>query len=226
VQRASSHGSGGVRDSPQTTSTSKPNIGAFAQQREVSTVKEVSFKEMRFVQEFPKCRTANLIPTSRMKSNERYSCKCGNTVLVDPTNPSLAENQRVVYRRFRDYFTYEGRLSVSEYWINGFSVYLLIAICSAVVFGTLVAITESEVFRFLSNICISAIIHPMIVKRGHDLGFPGIISSIPICAGAFSSFFILILFGKNKLGYNMAECYFLNSILQPQFPGYSTQNKN
>ena len=122
AQRASTQGIVTSEESHQPTWSSTSDSGTSLQQGGVPAVKEVSFKDMRFIQECPRCRSAKLIPMSRMKMNARYPCKCGHTVLVSTINPKMLENQRIVYRRFRDYFDYNGRLSIGEYWLNAFSV--------------------------------------------------------------------------------------------------------
>jgi|GEM_PF-3210564 len=196
-QRASDHGSVRGQESDQRNWTNATDGGASSQRGGLLEVKEVSFKDIRFIQECPKCGSTKLIPLSRMKMNAKYPCKCGHTVPVELTNPKILENQKIVYRRFRDYFTYDGRLSVGEYWLDAISVYLLFGIASAFVFAALIVITESQIFGVLSNVFMSAMFHPMVVKRGHDLGFPGIVSSIPMGVGAISYFFIFVILFDN-----------------------------
>ena len=112
----------------------------------------------------PKCKNNSLVRGKLLRSKEIIHCPYENCRLSMSTNKlSMVqiEGEFLVYRRIADFFSYEGRISVGDYWLS-ILVALPIMILAKVLTGP------------LYPLILFGVLHPLWIKRYHDHGFKSV----------------------------------------------------
>jgi uncharacterized membrane protein YhaH (DUF805 family) len=141
----------------------KNKIPESANDSNLDAVARVSFDDAQYEVKCPTCG-GNIIVRG-ISLSTRTSIKCpyshgvGQTQKIsvgDIDHQRLIEGQ-VIYRRWTDFFSYSGRLSVSDYWLS-----LLFVLPFLVIIKLYLGPIYPLIFF--------ALVHPLWVKRYHDHG--------------------------------------------------------
>lgn len=158
----------------------EPPTGPASGGEAAPAVAGVGFRGVSFVKDCPVCGERNTIPASLVRMGPRIRCGCGFQILSNLENLDIPANQKVVYFRTRDFFTYQGRLPVGEFWINAAAACFFPGLILAAVYSSTYPAPPAPPFVKFSILLLAAFLHPVFVKRGHDLGLSGVFSSLPV----------------------------------------------
>ncbi len=128
--------------------------------------KYVNFESATYITNCESC--GNLYSTRGRTLHKKGSIKCPHPGcgLITPTrNLSIHgdDSEIIVYSLLKDFFSYSGRISIAHFWISFLiSIPALFAVFSFFVYNLEIAA--------LYPILVFIIIHPLWVKRYHDLG--------------------------------------------------------
>jgi uncharacterized membrane protein YhaH (DUF805 family) len=147
----------------------------------------VGFRGMSFVKDCPVCGVRNTISASRIGMGPRVRCECGFQILLNLDKLDVPENQKVVYGRTRDFFSYHGRLPVGEFWISAAAACLFPGLLLAAVYSSTYPAPPSPPFVNFSIALLAVFLHPISVKRGHDLGLSWVFGSLPLISVALGN---------------------------------------
>lgn len=123
---------------------------------------EVSFKSAKYEIVCPKCRQTSIIRGNSLRKSRTFRClqsNCRRKTDVTKLFIKLAEGQQIVYKRWENLLSYNGRISVGAYWLG-----LLFLSPVLLLVGWLPIVGAGLHFILL---------HPVWVKRLHDLGMSG-----------------------------------------------------
>jgi uncharacterized membrane protein YhaH (DUF805 family)/predicted RNA-binding Zn-ribbon protein involved in translation (DUF1610 family) len=125
------------------------------------TTKQVSFGAARYRFACPQCKEIYRVGGKSLGSRDSFKCPnkaCGWRTPTKDISLTQVEGELVVYNRIKDYFSYDGRISVGDYWLS-----VLVA---------LPVILIAKVFAgALYPLILFGVLHPLWIKRYHDHGF-------------------------------------------------------
>ena len=130
------------------------------------SVKEVGFARARYNVICPKCKKTFNVSGKYLSRSANFKClhhDCRYKITDENLCFIPVEGEQVVYRRIKDLFSYEGRISVADLWWSYLLImplWLVFVIISAVI----------EPLKIIMPMLFFSILHPIWIKRYHDHG--------------------------------------------------------
>ncbi len=128
----------------------------------------VDFEEARYKAYCPDCESLFYVKGTTLSKRKKVQCPNHDSVNIGGTHElsklSLmqADNEVIVYSVIKDFFSYNGRISVTTYWKS-----ILVALVPMLIIGVICSFTLPS----LSPLLWFAILSPLWVKRLHDHNF-------------------------------------------------------
>lgn len=143
-----------------------PKKGSEYGTAEISASDFVSFEAANYEVSCPTCGSAFLVKGKLLATKEFIKCPyphvAGQTQKISSgaIRVSRVANGHVIYRRFSDFFSYAGRISVADYWLSALIALPIHA------FISLIPGPAYPIIFF-------GLLHSLWVKRYHDHGMRG-----------------------------------------------------
>jgi uncharacterized membrane protein YhaH (DUF805 family) len=148
----------------------------------------VRFSSARYKFVCPACRQVFTASGKRIQESKIVKCPYhkGENLKFKVSDMLFLpmDEEQVIYRRIRDFFSYYGRISVSDYWLS---------ILPAIPILFLLKYFEGYLGPLIAIPTI-VILHPLWIKRLHDLGMSGNWILIPVIHVTLS----ILLFFSNR----------------------------
>ena len=148
-----------------------------------SALRQVSFGTAKYQVICPQCKGFYLVLGKSISSKESIKCPnkvCGWRVSTKDISFKPVEDELVVYNRIKDFFSYEGRISVKDYWLS--------------VLITLPVILIAKMFAGpLYPLILFGMLHSLWIKRYHDHGMQSAWITIQAIASVTSMLMILLM---------------------------------
>lgn len=143
-----------------------PKFTDFAEQEATLNLRSVSFEEARYNVTCSDCGNCVVVRGKSLSTKPHIKCpfckaagRDAKITVQSLRKASLREGQ-VAYRRLTDFYSYFGRVSVADYWLS---------VLLAIPFLFLLRLIPSPA----SPLVFFAALHPLWIKRYHDLGLSG-----------------------------------------------------
>jgi uncharacterized membrane protein YhaH (DUF805 family) len=124
------------------------------------TTKQVSFGSAKYRLVCPQCKEIYRVGGKSLGSKDSIKCPnkaCGYSTQTKDISLTQVEGEFVVYNRIKDFFSYDGRISVGDYWLSA-----------------LVASPVILIFKLFAGplypLILFGVMHPLWIKRYHDHG--------------------------------------------------------
>jgi uncharacterized membrane protein YhaH (DUF805 family)/DNA-directed RNA polymerase subunit RPC12/RpoP len=129
-----------------------------------------------------RCKDIFLAHGSSLRSKDSIRCpysNCRRSMSTSKLSMELIEGQILVYKRITHFFSYDGRISVGDYWLSA-------------LFASPVLMIVKLFMGPLSPLIFFLIIHPLVIKRYHDHGMSSLWCLIQLFA-AFNAMIMAVL---------------------------------
>jgi RNA polymerase-binding protein DksA len=136
------------------------SVSQWPQETTNQNTKQVSFGTARYRVVCPQCKEIYRVSGKSLGSKENVKCPnkaCGWSAPTKGISLVQVDGELVVYSRIKDYFSYNGRISVGDYWLS-----LLVALPVML----LVKVLLSPLYPLI----LFVMLHPLWIKRYHDHG--------------------------------------------------------
>ena len=149
--------------------------GRTNQQSPQTEITYTNFRQATYRTTCTACLNPYLIKGRSLRIKDHIKCpnpECGKRTQTEKLKITHDPKEVVIYKIIGDYFSYDGRISVAQYWLSMIMAF-------SIIFGFLLLIFEfGGSLRILKmNDLITCIyflafilIHPLWIKRYHDLG--------------------------------------------------------
>lgn len=145
--------------SPPSNPTQRLSQGSPATS-EFMVTREVSFGKAKYQAICPECKEIYTVSGKYISSEDSIKCPnkvCGWRMSIKELSFKPFDDELVVYNRIKNFFSYEGRISVKDFWFS-----VLIA-SPVILIAIMVAWPLYPLFLFV-------MLHSLCIKRYHDHG--------------------------------------------------------
>lgn len=144
-----------------------PKISEITNQKSTQTeINYTNFQEATYQTTCTECSNPYLIKGRSLRIKDYIKCpnpECGKKTKTDKIPITHNQKEAISYNILSDYFSYDGRISVSQYWKSALLALPILVISS------IISKSDPELVNFYPLIFF-IIIHPLWIKRYHDHG--------------------------------------------------------
>jgi uncharacterized membrane protein YhaH (DUF805 family)/DNA-directed RNA polymerase subunit RPC12/RpoP len=146
----------------------------------------VSFDKAQYEVDCPTCGSAFVVKGKPLASNSFIKCPNphtagqGQQIAAGSFKRARLIEGQIIYRRWNDFFSYSGRLSVADYWLS-----MLLVLPALVIILLIPMVGTSIIF--------CGLLAPLFVKRYHDHGMRGEWVIVQCVAAVTSTITVLLI---------------------------------